>query len=158
MNIQIEKTFIANNTVGIVYVINGLRCATFLGHVDMIIATRESGQTMEALAAEKIAPQPSREDKIIEAGSLWEKYGKRRVYFNDLANRVFSDLDHYNTGNISYAEIDGEKISNSRAKRIMADLQWGKIWYDIDAREFCSKGIHEDHVDRIVESIEDEIA
>ena len=148
--IEIIRTYkTSNGIVGAVYTYMGRKCSTFLGRVK---------DAAKALASSLGIDSRSREDRIIELGSLWENYGKRRVYFNDLEDRVFTALERYNTGNVSYAELDGEKISNSRAKKIMGDLAWGKFWYDLDDGEFHAKGIHEDHVGRIAESIEAEIA
>ena len=52
---------------------------------------------------------------LVKAGfSRWTKYGKDRLYVTNAAIGLV--LDHYNTGNIKYAELNGEWISNSRAR------------------------------------------
>lgn len=81
--------------------------------------------------------------KLIEAGGkLWEKNGMRRIYFD--ADLVFKNaglhVSHYNTGNISNATINGEKISNSEAKRIIAAISFCKLWYDITDGKFYYRG------------------
>ena len=54
---------------------------------------------------------------LVNAGfSRWTKYGKDRLYVTNAAIGLV--LDHYNTGNIKYAELNGEWISNSRARDI----------------------------------------
>jgi len=75
-------------------------------------------------------------------GNLWEKYGKRRIYFDgaDIAQRQGLDWSTYNSGNISSARLDGEKISNSEAKRILGEFRWFKIWYDLVDGEFHVRG------------------
>lgn len=62
-------------------------------------------------------------------------FGKARIYLNSLESlaTVFGLVVHlYNTGNISSAYLNGEKISNSRAGK----LSGGKIYYDIAAQQF----------------------
>lgn len=60
----------------------------------------------------------------------WTKGDKDRLYFNIADNGVL-DIDRYKSGNIHHAYLDGEKISNSRASRIIAtsaylDLKTGE--------------------------------
>ena len=76
-------------------------------------------------------------------GNLWENYGKCRVYFNgaDIAARQGLDWGTYNTGNISSATLDGEKISNSEAKRILAGFGLHKIWFDFADGQFHTRGV-----------------
>ncbi|EOY6714382.1 TPA: hypothetical protein ACWMH2_000194 [Proteus mirabilis] len=61
--------------------------------------------------------------KLIKLGcSVWENYGKRRVYINyDKLEAVFGlEIGFYNTGNISYAYMHGEKISNTSAYKLLS--------------------------------------
>ena len=62
---------------------------------------------------------------------------KNRVYFGDLSG-FYSPLEivFYNTGNISFAQLDGDVISNSRARRILDGLGSIKLWWDMDTQEF----------------------
>jgi len=60
----------------------------------------------------------------------WTKGDKDRLYFN-IADNGTLDIDRYKSGNIHHAYLDGEKISNSRANRILAtraylDLKTGE--------------------------------
>lgn len=60
----------------------------------------------------------------------WTKGGKDRLYFN-IADNGALDIDRYKSGNICSAYLNGEKISNSRANRILAtraylDLKTGE--------------------------------
>lgn len=49
----------------------------------------------------------------------WTKGKYDRMYFNiDRGGGL--EIEYYKSGNISYAELDGEKISNSQAYRILA--------------------------------------
>jgi len=65
-------------------------------------------------------------------GKLWENYGKRRIYFNDLLNFAGLDLAYYKTGHISSARYKGKSISNSEGYRVLAALGHTKLWYDLD--------------------------
>lgn len=68
-------------------------------------------------------------------GSLWEKYGKRRVYINNIAAIYGIETARYNTGNISSAMLNGVKISNSEAKRTLSKMP-DKFWYDLEDGKF----------------------
>lgn len=89
----------------------------------------------------------------LDCASRWTRKGRGRVYINDLENFLGLEVERYNTGNVSYAELDGEKISNSRAKRLLGDLQWAKVWYDITTGEWAWKGIDEDTAEQIIERV-----
>jgi len=69
-------------------------------------------------------------------GKEWQKNGKHRVYFNDLEGLAGLECSHYNTGNISSARLNGERISNSSARKIGQALCSAKIWYDVADQEF----------------------
>ena len=66
-------------------------------------------------------------------GKLWEKGTMRRVYFNAQAWGL--EVNHYNTGNISSATINGQGISNAEGYR----CQNVKIWYDLSDGKFHTK-------------------
>lgn len=54
--------------------------------------------------------------------------GEVRYYINGFWYDMLGlELQRYNTGNISYASIDGEKIANGRAGRLS-----GKLWADAE--------------------------
>lgn len=60
------------------------------------------------------------------SNNLWEKYNKKRLYL-DFAKIVNLEVDRYNTGNISSAYLEGEKISNSKAYKYIQ----GKAFIDL---------------------------
>ena len=63
-------------------------------------------------------------------GKRWvSPSGEVRFYFNDLADLVGLNLTFYGTGNISGAALNGERISNSKAKRLLSSLTGAKVWY-----------------------------
>ncbi len=76
---------------------------------------------------------------IANGGKLWEKGGKRRMYFNHSAWGL--KVDYYKTGNISRAEINGVTVSNSEASRCLGV----KIWYDLDDGRFYTQGTERLH-------------
>lgn len=63
------------------------------------------------------------EQKLIEIGcTVWEKYGRKRIYVNsdEEIEKVFGlSVDRYNSCCISSAYLNGEKISNSQAHRLL---------------------------------------
>ncbi len=93
--------------------------------------------------------------KLIQIGGReWIKDGKHRVYFND---DVMCDLyglktSHYNTGNVSSASLNGEPISNSRARKILSTLV-GKLWYDLADGQFHSQYLSDSTVEKLVAEI-----
>ena len=90
---------------------------------------------------------------IAAGGNLWEKGSMRRIYMNNLPTLYGLRLQHYNTGNISYAELDGERISNNKAREIVWALSNGKLWYDLNTGRFASKNLSEKAVTRIMTAL-----
>lgn len=67
--------------------------------------------------------------------SVWgESFGKARIYIDpENMGEVFGlEINLYNTGNISSARLNGEKISNSRAYKMIQN----KIYFDIESQIF----------------------
>lgn len=65
----------------------------------------------------------------------WTKGNYDRMYINP--DKLGLELDFYNSGNICFAKLDGEKISNSRASKLRycktyLDLKTGKVYSDAD--------------------------
>lgn len=82
-----------------------------------------------SLALKNLYNEKTTEQKLIEAGcSVWEKYGKKRIYINvEQMSAVFGlTVNFYNTGNISSAYLQGEKISNRQAYRLLEN----KMFFD----------------------------
>lgn len=93
------------------------------------------------------------EYRLLQLGNRWTKAGHDRIYFNDLATWYGLRLDHYKTGNISYAELDGERISNNSARQIASALGYGKVWYDLTTGRFEVKNLSERHAEVIISRI-----
>ena len=85
--------------------------------------------------------------RIEELGTLWEKNGMKRLYFNTqtLADLIGFTFTHYGTGNISSASLCGSKLSNTKARKLLTELDLGKCWYDYADDAFHTKGISEAH-------------
>lgn len=79
------------------------------------------------------------ERKLVEIGcKVWEKGGHKRIYVNGDAalEAVFGlALGRYNSGWISSAFLNGEKISNSQARRLLAI----QPYYDCIAGKYVSR-------------------
>lgn len=65
-------------------------------------------------------------------GSEWIRDEHHRIYFNldVMVKMIELELGFYKTGNISSARLDGEQISNSKAKQILNSIN-GKFYYDV---------------------------
>ena len=57
--------------------------------------------------------------------------GQRRIYLNEWHELAGLEISRYKSGNISYAAVNGERISNNRA-RVLASAS---VWWDVDAGE-----------------------
>ncbi|MBI9052038.1 MAG: hypothetical protein JEZ00_21670 [Anaerolineaceae bacterium] len=64
---------------------------------------------------------------ILKGGKYWNKYGKERVYFDVLKIMEIAgvSLSYFNTGNISSATFDDDRISNNQANIIQKKLEKG---------------------------------
>jgi len=67
-------------------------------------------------------------EQIIRIGGKeWRKGGRHRVYINRhvLQRLLEMEVRYYNTGNIRHAELRGQHISNSEARRILnSEIFW----------------------------------
>ena len=81
------------------------------------------------------------EDKLIEMGLMvWEKANHKRIYINrsHYEELLGLKITCYKTGNISSAEINGEKISNCKAKAITTEMFVYKPYFDCVKKEFIN--------------------
>ncbi|GHJ34287.1 hypothetical protein TPA0910_87200 [Streptomyces hygroscopicus subsp. sporocinereus] len=61
-------------------------------------------------------------------GRRWQKNGMDRVYLNGFQTVPGLELDHYKSGSISYAALDGEKVSNGEGGRLATAVD--KVYFD----------------------------
>ena len=79
----------------------------------------------------------SAEEKLIDAGgNLWEKGEMRRIYLNEWLELAGVNITRYNTGNISSASINGEKLSNAKA----SELASVKCYWDCTKAKIVFQG------------------
>jgi hypothetical protein len=74
-------------------------------------------------------------------GSEWVAGTMHRFYFNDLATIYGLEYGTYNSGNVSWAKLDGVEISNGKATKILGSLFRGKVWYDMTDGQFHTKNL-----------------
>lgn len=74
-------------------------------------------------------------------GSRWRKKGDR-LYLEDafMLSAVGLEYDCYKTGNICSATLNGEKISNSKAGKIISFIRFSKIYVDLESGEIVNAG------------------
>lgn len=75
------------------------------------------------------------EKKLYEIGGReWQKGSHHRIYFGAKALKELIGLEvkYYKTGNVADAFLNGERISNSEARRILGT----RGYYDVVAGEF----------------------
>lgn len=86
-------------------------------------------------------------------GSEWQKAGKHRIYFNDLAQWFGLEFETYNSGNISGAWLDGDEISNRRAQEFSTYFRSAKVYYDVPGAAFYGQNIDSAYLKKIVARI-----
>lgn len=93
------------------------------------------------------------EARLLKVGSEWRKANMHRIYVNNLARWYGLELDHYKTGNIAAASLDGQHISNGQSRKIEGRLCMAKVWYDVTTARFMGQSISTDDLECIVENI-----
>tara|TARA_Y100000593_G_scaffold74590_1_gene137379 strand:- start:1259 stop:1591 length:333 start_codon:yes stop_codon:yes gene_type:complete len=83
-----------------------------------------------------------------KSNKLWENYGFKRLYL-DWHKLINFELGYFNTGNISSAYIDGEKISNNKARKYVV----GKAWINLETKELEVKDLHHEMDIKVIEAI-----
>ncbi|MFE1451951.1 helix-turn-helix domain-containing protein [Streptomyces olivaceoviridis] len=106
----------------------------------VITATKQAGRWIidTASLAARIAigkmKRPARpvvysiETMTAIGGRRWQKNDMDRVYLNGFETVPGLELDHYKSGNISYATLDGEKVSNAEGGRLATAVD--KVYFD----------------------------
>ena len=81
-------------------------------------------------------------DILLSAGgTVWDKKG-HRIYISKLWKDLLNaHIEYYNTGNLKYFELDGDKWSNCQAKKLMASLNYA--YYDVDHERWVGLGDYE---------------
>lgn len=92
-------------------------------------------------------------DELLKIGNEWRAGAHHRVYFNDLCGLYGLETSHYGTGNIKSASLNGERISNSKARKLASMLNIGKVWFDVASGEFHSSGLPADVATTIIGAI-----
>ncbi|MEJ2043682.1 MAG: hypothetical protein P8X74_03700 [Reinekea sp.] len=112
----------------------------------------------QAKTGEKNMAEITVENLIKAGGNEWKSdAGHHRIYFNNNAERVGLSCSFYKTGNVSTAIYCGEKISNSKAGKILSELSFVKVWFDVNENEFKSKN-GDGYANDIINSIKEQIA
>lgn len=89
-------------------------------------------------------------ERLLQGGAKrWTKYGKDRIYLRDfLKENSGLEIERYNSGNISSAKLNGEKISNSMAGILLNCID--KAYYDIEKDSFYTGESRQDKVEPII--------
>lgn len=94
-------------------------------------------------------------EKLLSMGAdRWAKYGKDRLYFNtrEFMENVGLSFEEYKSGNIASAALNGEKISNSKCRKLIASF--GNIWFNVLTGKVESKKYEvEEEVSEIINSV-----
>lgn len=86
-------------------------------------------------------------------GSEWQRGTMHRIYFNNLPGWYGLETERYQSGNISSAQLNGEKVSNSEARAICERLALGKVYYDFADDRYHGQGVPSDDFQVITRAI-----
>lgn len=85
------------------------------------------------------------ENLVAVGGREWKRGDKHRVYFNNIADYLPIEIEHYKSGRISWAAWEGEEISNRQALLIL-DSVYG-VYYDVNEEKFVGRyGVRESRI------------
>jgi hypothetical protein len=91
------------------------------------------------------APRADRVRALVALGGRrWQKGGRDRIYLPTCVSAPMVGLDvrFYESGNVSSAKLDGAKISNAEARRMLGDLDG--TYYDVAADRFM--GVYDENI------------
>lgn len=91
-------------------------------------------------------------DIIAIGGKEWRTATKHRVYLNNWQELAGLEIEHYKSGNICSATLDGERISNSRAAKLAA----GSIYWE--AGTLRAQGVDPDLTARVAAAVAQRVA
>lgn len=94
------------------------------------------------------------ETKLKAIGKYWEAGDKKRIYFNNLLDLYGLEVTRYGTGKISSARLNGQKISNTQATKLINRMCLGKLWYDCNSGTFGWKNIPDDMANEMIVEIQ----
>lgn len=124
---------------------------------DIMVRAHEIARTLDGDYTARMAlalRQAWLEARLIQAGGRrWTKAGHNRIYLNNLAELYGLRYGTYNTGKICWAELDGERISNSSARQILSALSSARVWYDCNTGRVEAKGLTEKAHERIMAAL-----
>lgn len=88
-------------------------------------------------------------------GNEWRAGDKHRIYINNLDELYGLKVQRYKTGNISGASLDGEPLSNTKAQKLMTQLDgvFGKLWYDVNSQRFMYQNISTSVAESIIDIV-----
>lgn len=114
-------------------------------------------QKLEEKPQAEVSRKETKENKLQKlkeaGGNEWEGGDNHRVYFNDLRKDHGLEIERRKSGSISYAELNGEKISNNKAGQIEETLARAKVWYDVNTGEYHSSGLSDKSSENIISNI-----
>lgn len=95
-------------------------------------------------------------DSIKSFGNHWTKCGNRYYLSNEFKfNAIGLEIERYNTGNICYASIKGEQISNSEGRRILDRI--AKCYVDLETGKIYGAGNFESEIANAINSLVNDI-
>jgi hypothetical protein len=122
----------------------------------------DSEENKENKSEEKLNnSEKTHEQELIEAGGKeWKTQdgNKHRIYFNKkyLSDLLGFEANYYNTGNISAASLNSGSISNSRARKLLNQLDGG-LFYDVKEKKWSSKSLGKDMENELIKLINEKL-
>lgn len=73
-------------------------------------------------------------------GNLWEKNGKKRIYFNQksILSLYGYQISYYGTGNLSNVLLDGKQESNCSTRKMLYEIEDDKYFLDLVTKKISN--------------------
>lgn len=96
------------------------------------------------------------EDLIAMGAKRWEKAGYDRLYLNKAGLRFAGlEISRYNTGNVSLAKLNGEKVSNAKGSRMASIVE--RAYIDLTTGKLHCTQAKDDDVQQAVIALENNL-
>lgn len=123
------------------------------------IDTKRAGQKAMLMRRAGRSPKENVAAKLKRLGGKeWISGNNHRIYFNNLSKYYDGlNVSRYGTGNISSATLGGEKLSNTKARELMSELDNGKLWYDVKTGQFESQRMSSSVKNKVIAGIKNRL-
>lgn len=96
------------------------------------------------------------EDLIAMGAKRWQKAGYDRLYLNNAGLKIAGlEISRYNTGNVSSAKLNGEKVSNTKGRNMASIVE--RAYIDLTSGKLHCTQAKDDDVQEAVIALENNL-